>query len=286
MGAAAADEATSGDVRQSHDSDFGFDDSFVFPDIASGTARNPNWHQNRFITGTLQWLDDFIIGERMCPWAAHARSTTRIVVIGHDCESLKDAIDTVLAEASVLGPDLATMRASLTGSEQVGNGSSVNKHTSSNVWSTTLLVFSDRRFSGTQGLAAFVKLWTAAQAALHEDSEDLTGTGSGDQALRGTIDLLAFHPDRVDRGPGCSGDPRDPGHFSTRSPFPLLQLLRAADLAAARSQWAARHGGPGALSLLLQNKDRLRDLGHAALASRLACWQGQHDETGAYKAHR
>ena len=66
------------------------------------------------------------------------------------------------------------------------------------------------------------------------------------------IDLLAFHPTRLDSGPFCSPDSEDAAHYTVRSPFATLQLLRRSDLTSARAEFAARHPAsrlPGVLLL-------------------------------------
>jgi hypothetical protein len=99
----------------------------------------------------------------------------------------------------------------------------------------------------------------------------------------GDIKLLAFHPERLDEGPGCSSDPADAAHFSVRSPLPTVQLLRDCDLSRARAEWArweatqqanAGRRYPGAFGLLLQNKRRLRDIGSLQLRRLLDACRG------------
>ncbi|CAK9090824.1 unnamed protein product [Durusdinium trenchii] len=129
-------------------------------------------------------------------------------------------------------------------------------------WPTTLVVFSHPDFAGPAGLVTFSQLWRDVAKSQQED-----------------LDLLAFHPCREDRGPGCRAHPRDAGHFSVRAPWPTLQLLRASDLYAARAEWLRRgEPGPGALSLLLQNKARLRAEGsYGALG--IGSWADCHTPT-------
>jgi hypothetical protein len=104
---------------------------------------------------------------------------------------------------------------------------------------------------------AFASLWNAVEMDL-------------DAYARGALVLLAFHPQRVDRGPGCFPDDADEaGHFTVRSPWPTLQLLRSVDVDNARAEWAERRGGPGAWGLLVANKRKLRAMGSAELASRI-----------------
>ena len=91
------------------------------------------------------------------------------------------------------------------------------------------------------------------------------------------LDVLAFHPDRIDTGPGCSTDPSDAAHYTVKSPLPTIQLLRQSDLRSARADYASRHDStlPGALELLNGNKQRLRTVGPARLRSQLESWRAQ-----------
>mmetsp|Transcript_2714 Transcript_2714/g.5777 ORF Transcript_2714/g.5777 Transcript_2714/m.5777 type:complete len:227 (-) Transcript_2714:125-805(-) len=81
------------------------------------------------------------------------------------------------------------------------------------------------------------------------------------------VDIIAFHPLRLDSGPGCSLAADDPAHFSVRSLLPTIQLLRRDELNQARFEWAATHKSPlpGALSLLNENKAKLRAIGNSEL---------------------
>jgi len=179
---------------------------------------------------TRRWIDRFVIGERLCPWAPPA--DVRVVV--HDSLS----VDALVEEASRLRAAEASL-------------------------STTLVVYLDDAVQ--DDAAVFARFSSAAQPQL------VSG-----------IDLLAFHPNRHDAGPGCSEDLTDAGHFSVRAPLPTCQLLRSFELDDARTRYSAglvagaraalaRHpGSPGALALLLENKRRLRALGSNALRAMLA----------------
>ena len=93
------------------------------------------------------------------------------------------------------------------------------------------------------------------------------------------IELLAFHPDRLDVGPGCSKDPLDAAHYSVRSPLPTLQLLRTTDVEHAREDFRARStespAMPGALPLLFANKRKLRRMGSPTLQRALERWRAR-----------
>lgn len=126
---------------------------------------------------------------------------------------------------------------------------------STTVRPTTLIVVD----ADVEPPAAFGQIATLAQARLASTD----------------IDLLAFHPSRLDTGPGCVADPEDAAHFSVRSPLPTLQLLKRSDLASTRDEWKAVHNSPlpGALGLLHENKRKLRRIGSTALRSSLEKWR-------------
>eukprot|EP00277_Geminigera_cryophila_P025521 CAMPEP_0179473034 /NCGR_PEP_ID=MMETSP0799-20121207/52879_1 /TAXON_ID=46947 /ORGANISM="Geminigera cryophila, Strain CCMP2564" /LENGTH=244 /DNA_ID=CAMNT_0021281471 /DNA_START=180 /DNA_END=911 /DNA_ORIENTATION=+ len=224
---------------------------------------------------TEAWVQEWVVGLRLCPWATLTKGHsskgmpyTRIVTLHGGEEQLDALAATVVREASVM--------------RQVAQKSG----DSNSAFFTTLLVFPHASFAGHNGsetgnpkCGAFPTLVRQAQGLLIDDPDPQR------------MDLLAFHRRRVDEGPGTSPDFDDAAHFSVRSPYPTLQLLREKDLVWARSQWQqqqAQNGptttkngpsagpgaprqkngpsaGPGALGLLMANKQRLRGMGSAAL---------------------
>lgn len=81
-----------------------------------------------------------------------------------------------------------------------------------------------------------------------------------DDARQGPpIQLLAFHPHaEFDR-------PEDPADVALRSPWPLIHLLRDADVVAAEEQWQVAHGAPPAVQEA--NAAYLRGLGFEAASA-------------------
>ncbi|CAE7715894.1 HERC6 [Symbiodinium sp. KB8] len=194
------------------------------------------------IVSTQAWLREFVAGEGLCPWALGAKAQIRHCL--HGPKSWELCMD------DVLGHKLRAWMAS-------DNATAAP---------TTLTVFSDEGFSGRSGLKHFGRLWRECAAVASKDD----------------LELLAFHPLREDQGPGCRASPLDAGHYSTRAPWPTLQLLRKDDLERARDEWKARHkdSDPGAFGLLLRNKARLRALGNAELAARFADFRGSYGALG------
>jgi len=203
--------------------------------------------------GTVQWMQELVIGHGLCPWAAAAMATARICIVEAGPQDLSCSTALAKAEARALLEAAGASDEPLQDARRQGEVAAI---------STTLLVFGHKRYDGPGGLGAFQELWQAVEGAL-----------GFPQVAVGSVKLLAFHPCREDRGPGCRSSPLDAGHYGARAPFPVLQLLRSSDLEAARRSWAARHGGPGALELLLRNKAKLRALGRRALASLLEAFR-------------
>ena len=194
---------------------------------------------------TLDWLDTMVIDLQLCPWARPAKASPgfRCVVV-----PAAEGVDEVDVAESTLVDEALRLRAC------------------QDELPTTLVVF--HREHGSADLAGFARLTRRIQRRL--------------RVVAPEIDVLAFHPLRCDSGPGCSNSPADAGHFSVRAPLPTLQLLRHAELDAARAQWSGTPAGrrhpdlPGALGLLYDNKARLRGMGTARLQELLnACGRGR-----------
>lgn len=100
--------------------------------------------------------------------------------------------------------------------------------------------------------------------ALSDFAGFLDVVASGDALIdalgfRGVFQLASFHPDY--RFADAPAD--DPGHFTNRSPLPVLHLLREIDVEQATRQHPDVTGIPAA------NVARLRALGRAAIEARL-----------------
>lgn len=231
---------------------------------------------------TRAWVDEWVMGLHLCPWAKLTKGRrssqgedggpyTEILVVRGGEDMMEQHVDQVVREAELLGQRVVRQ----------GGASSFSSQSSPPGVFTTLLVFPDAAYLGrgpqNRSTGAFPMLVRQVQARLRAGS-GVGGGGGGDgsSGVDHAVDLLAFHRWRVDEGPGTSSDPEDAAHFSVRSPYPTLQLLSECDLHWARSQWQQqqrrRTDGrgkhlPGALGLLMQNKEVLRARGSAALAA-------------------
>lgn len=180
---------------------------------------------------TREWVRGFVCALSLCPWAAPAQT---LVTVSPSFTSLPAHVLYMRRQADLL----------LAGARPHAN---VAKP-------TVVCAFACSEYAE---VGEFASLWNAVQTDLESH-------------FPGALVLLAFHPRRVDSGPDCFPEDADEaGHFTVRSPWPTLQVLRSVDVDIARAEWAQRCGGPGAWGLLVANKQRLRAMGSAELAARI-----------------
>lgn len=143
----------------------------------------------------VKWLQDLVIGFKLCPWAGPALNANAIRIVVHPEESsLEVLFETAMKEASLL----ATMP---DGPEEQNL--------------TTLI--------GVPG----------STLADFQDFLDVAGTVDDfldELQLRGKVQLASFHPDYrfADSRPGA-----DVENFTNRSPIPILHLLREVEVSRA-----------------------------------------------------
>lgn len=97
--------------------------------------------------------------------------------------------------------------------------------------------------------------------ALHSMAEAVEADG----VAAARVQVLAFHPQ------AAFGDAADAADVAMRSPYPMLHLLRDADVQAAEAEWLAKHGAPP--NVQERNAAYLRGLGYeraSALGARPA----------------
>jgi hypothetical protein len=110
-------------------------------------------------------------------------------------------------------------------------------------WETTLLVHPHCLNSWEE----FLEFWGLAEYLIAE------------AGLEGEIQVVGFHPD-YQFGEEA---PEDPSHFTNRSPFPMLHLIREASL----SQAVASHPEPDMIPI--HNIEKLQKIGREELEKRL-----------------
>lgn len=84
-----------------------------------------------------------------------------------------------------------------------------------------------------------------------------------DAGLTGVFQVVGFHPDYLFGGE----DPSDASHFTNRSPFPMMHILREESLS------EAADGPLDVEAIPVENIRRLRDLGRQVLEKKLLEWK-------------
>ena len=107
----------------------------------------------------------------------------------------------------------------------------------------------------------------AAQAAAEELAD--ADAGAVASSAVAPVQVLAFHPH------AAYGDVTlDAADFSTRSPVPMLHLLRDADVEKAEHSWAAQHAPHSAPGIQERNQALLRGRGYEACVGDAAAAAG------------
>jgi hypothetical protein len=139
------------------------------------------------------WVENVVMGLNLCPWAAPARTEIRY--------AFTDAAPTGIFE--IVQQEMATLRAGGEGCPE-----------------TTILVCPN----APADYDTFREL--------HAGFESLMTM----MGMSAEFQLVAFHPEfefGVDPHEPWQAEGEDPGHFTNRSPYPMLHLLRQASVAKA-----------------------------------------------------
>ena len=204
---------------------------------ASLTARSPHtvsMHGSHpdaaLVAATQRWVDGIIVGHNLCPFAAAVRPHTRYVVCrAHTMETF----DAELRRLAAVDPAKAA---------------------------TTLVLLPGQEFAEFAGLMV-----------LQPDVQQLADEMGAD------VQILPFHPlatygaagedededEDVDEDEEAQAAQLDAFDFSTRSPVPMLHLLRQADVDAGEEQWFSQ----GGLPIQERNAAYLRGIGYEQAAA-------------------
>ena len=146
-----------------------------------------------YVERTTRWIDEFIVGRNVCPFAREPRRRGRVGVRVCEGETLEEVIEVVCARALALG----TMDEGEEG------------------WTEVIVTPS------CDALRSFDDMLDAAEIV-----EEIVRDGLG---LDGVIQIVAFHPEYRFAGE----DADDPAAFTNRSPWPSWHVLREADVSRA-----------------------------------------------------
>ncbi|MGB0650130.1 MAG: DUF1415 domain-containing protein [Rhodothermales bacterium] len=161
------------------------------------------------IAETRHWVDTFVIGLNLCPFARREVDRDRLRILVTEADS-------ALALASVLEQELDAIR------DDAAIG-------------TTLIVHP----KALADFGAYLDFLAVADQVLVE------------KELEGDIQIASFHPDYQFAGTR----PDDLSNFTNRSPYPMLHLIREADV----EQAALRH--PDVQGIPARNIALMNELG-------------------------
>lgn len=199
--------------------------------------------QSERVSATQRWLDDIVIGEKLCPFAPPVRSPPRLRLVSSRASCADDVVAEVAKEAALLVEGLRQVGGSLTELPE-----------------TTLLVLDE----GWE----FVAEWRD----LVRLSWRLQAEAILDRGYAADVQLVLFHP-KAAHSAYAEGAP-DPADYSIRAPHPTVHLLREADVLQGVKTY------PGADQIPHRNKVRLRALGTEACAEQLAACYGPSTPRG------
>eukprot|EP00928_Gymnodinium_smaydae_P072904 TRINITY_DN56189_c0_g1_i1.p2 TRINITY_DN56189_c0_g1~~TRINITY_DN56189_c0_g1_i1.p2 ORF type:complete len:297 (+),score=68.23 TRINITY_DN56189_c0_g1_i1:37-891(+) len=183
------------------------------------------------LSATRRWLDDVVIGERLCPFAPPVRAAPRLRLRASEAQDADGVVAEVAREAADLVKGL-----------RAGAGGELPE--------TTLLVL-DAAWDFVADWQALVRLsWRLQAEAIHEP-------GFGEE-----VQIVLFHPEATHSA--YAEGPEDAADYTIRAPHPTVHLLREVDLLAGVEAY------PGADQIPARNKARLRSQGLEACEARLA----------------
>ncbi len=175
--------------------------------------------ENPYLKATRQWVEKFVIGLNLCPFARHPFQQGRIRFVLSEAQDENQLVRDLLTEFLFL------------------------YDAEPSVWETSLLVH-------PHCLKKWEDYWDFLEIA--EELLDEAG-------LTGVFQLVGFHPDYL----FGEEDPADASHYTNRSPFPLIHILREESI----SQAVDTH--PDIDKIPVENVKKLRELGKSILEKKL-----------------
>lgn len=189
------------------------------PDVSSP----PNPAIPDGISATRDWVETFVVGLSICPFAAREVADQRVRYVDVSARDWSVVLTRLIEECQRLDRDEGI--------------------------ETTLLVLSE----GVDAFDDYLDLLELAEALL------------ADQGYEGTYQLASFHPEYR----FADGEPEAVEHYTNRSPWPILHVLREDSL----SRVLDRHPAPQAIPE--RNMALMAELGRERLVRQLATWRAR-----------
>jgi len=207
------------------------------------------WTEKQVKAATLLWVEQFVIGLKLCPFAAEAVKGLRVSVSSAlDRDMALDKFDLELRW--IVGLDKSSPACTLIVYppnlfEHNGKTSPLCSGESSDA--------SRRTPEMCQGFEGFMSLATDAREMAQQFN-----AAHGQDIETETL-LLTFHPNST-----FSDSPSDPADFALRSPFPTVLILRGTDVRNAEE--ICEQQGRVTEDIAIANEARLRQVGYEELS--------------------
>lgn len=190
---------------------------------------------------TLKWLDTIVIKQKLCPFAPPVRNEPQLRIKVSHASTHEGIAKEVEREAHILV------------GEFIGSSESEMKRPD-----TTLIILNEEKCKSLQDFRDLIHLsWCTQEVAINRHN------------YTSKLQQVLFHPLAKHETYGETSEVDDPAHYTIRSPFPMIHLLREVDVIKAVTS------GYKDLDLLpSQNKKKMRKDGLIVCKRRLeACIQ-------------
>lgn len=189
------------------------------------------------LAATRRWLDDIVIGERLCPFAKPVSQPPRLRMQASTCESPEAIIRELKEAAAILRHGIETP------------DDSSAPHTHLHVLDSAI---------GGEALT-----WRGLVSLSWQLQEEaVLAPGHGEH-----LQIVLFHPHATHStyaDDTAAGAPADAGDFTIRAPHPTVQLLREMDVLRGVSEYRG-----DAVDIPSRNRARMRAAGVETCAARL-----------------
>jgi hypothetical protein len=173
---------------------------------------------NHLVESTKKWIDDVVIGEKLCPFALPVKNSNAIRIVASAAQNAAEATHDVSNELDLL------LRPNLQRKDGIGiatgllNSAKIYEEQQFNeaLHETTLIVF-DGDF--VRDFHEFVRLsWIVQSDAV------VAGNFNND------VQLVLFHPAAKHQTYGSDEPDGNAADYTIRSPYPVIHLLRETDI--------------------------------------------------------
>lgn len=213
--------------------------------------------QRRIMEEMQRWLDDIVIGQKLCPFAPPVRSAPQLRMVVPDATTSGDGLVELMEQISVetdllveglLNQNQNSMIGDQDGGDQGGDDDHDKNNANDYEYPETTLIILDTDVYPSLGR----EYRNLVQLSWRVQTECIVDRGHADHLQLVLFHPLAVHDTYMERPPSDDGH-EDCADYTIRSPHPTIHLLRQADvMRAVQSGYADLEGLPS------RNKARMR----------------------------